>query len=214
MRRKTTLLYYVLLWWTLGTNSHMQSSSAIDFSNKQPGAIITPQTNRNVKDKPIKANPVFMAYLLELPAAALVFEPSPSKTSRPLGMSVARSGNVKFPASWASNMQKSQSILVVVVPLSTQHLRTMSHMPGRAVKPVIAKVSHRSQASLILQHKHPSRINSPPRHNRRVHMSLFGLTPWVGQQEAKVPLLAWHGMDAWSKHLAVLADCFKPFCSI
>jgi hypothetical protein len=51
----------------------------MDSANGQPGAIITPQTNRNVKDEPIKANAVFMAYLLKLPAPhfiAGIYEPA------------------------------------------------------------------------------------------------------------------------------------------
>ena len=62
--------------------------------------------NRNVKDVPIKANAVFAAaFLLELPAAALVCASSSPRTGRPPGMSEATSGNVNFPASRASAVQ-------------------------------------------------------------------------------------------------------------
>jgi hypothetical protein len=43
-------------------------------------------------------------------------------------MSVAKLIIMKFPASAASAVQKSQSTLVVVVPSSAQHSPTMSHM--------------------------------------------------------------------------------------
>ena len=46
-------------------------------------------------------------------------------------MSVAKLIIMKFPASAASAMQKSQLTLVVVVPSSAQHSPTMSHMSGR-----------------------------------------------------------------------------------
>ena len=97
-----------------------------------------------------------------------------------------KSGNVKFPASWASAMQKSQSTLAVMVPSSTQHSPAMSHMSGRAAKPV-ANTASWSHAFSISWHEHPSRIDSPDsisRHDRRVHTPSFGSTPSTGQQEA------------------------------
>ncbi len=90
---------------------------------------------------------------------------------------IHKSGNVKYPASWASAMQKSRLTLVVVVPLFMQYLPTTSHMLGRAAKPNVANVSNWLHASSMLWHKHPLRINSPSRHDRRAHMPPFGSTP-------------------------------------
>ena len=71
----------------------------------------------------------------------VVVASSSSTTGRTPGMSAAKSGKVKFPASWASAMQKSQSTLVMVVPSSTQHSPTMSHMSGSAGTTVANKAN-------------------------------------------------------------------------
>ena len=95
------------------------------LDQRRPGAKITPYTKRKAKEKETKANTASAAYLLELPEAGAGTGVGGGALLP--AMSVAKSDTVKFAASEASAMQKSQLTLLVMVPVpsSTQHSPTI-----------------------------------------------------------------------------------------